>query len=255
MMDLIPIKLSVTTCYLIKADEKYLLIDTGYEEDWELFQSRLKEVHIEIAQIGYILLTHHHDDHCGLVHLILEQNEAIRIIMSQLCSELIQKSENDQTHGGGLVNKRVAFLVRHKQAYVSLVLHKKVDKSKNLKFQPYISGEQDIIYNGETTLRDINIPIDGEIIETPGHTIDSVSILFPDGSCVVGDAAAHMLPFAGTKYCVIFICNMGTYYKSWEKIIQSGAKRIYPAHGAPFSIDKLVQNIHKNKERNMVLNK
>lgn len=36
-MNLIPLKLSVTTCYLVKTDEKFLLIDTGYEEDWELF--------------------------------------------------------------------------------------------------------------------------------------------------------------------------------------------------------------------------
>mgnify|MGYP003515065395 FL=1 len=50
-MNLIPLKLSVTTCYLvkIKTDEKFLLIDTGYEEDWDLFQRRLKEVNVELS--------------------------------------------------------------------------------------------------------------------------------------------------------------------------------------------------------------
>jgi len=59
-------------------------------------------------------------------------------------------------------------------------------------------------------------------------------------------------PFAGTHYCVIFICNMDTYYNSWQKMIQAGAKRIFPAHGAPFSVDKLVENMRKNKSDNLV---
>lgn len=252
-MDLIPLKLSVTTCYLMKTADQFLLVDTGYEEDWELFRRRLKEANVELSQIGYLLLTHHHDDHCGLLHDILQENSAIHVVMSDLCSELIKKGENDLTHGGGLLNKRVAFLVRHKQAYISLVLHKRVDKSKNLKFQPYSSRDNDIVFTGEPDLRDIGIPMEGKILKTPGHTVDSVSVLFPDGDCLVGDAAAHMLPFAGTHYCVIFICDMDEYYNSWEKMISAGAKQIFPAHGEPFSAEKLDRNIHKNKSENLVL--
>jgi glyoxylase-like metal-dependent hydrolase (beta-lactamase superfamily II) len=146
----------------------------------------------------------------------------------------------------------VAFLIRHKQDYVSLVLHKKVDKSKNLKFQPYHARDIDILFSGEPKLRDIGIALEGKILQTPGHTVDSVSVLFPDGDCLVGDAASHMLPFAGTHYCVIFICNMDTYYNSWEKLIKARAKRILPAHGAPFSVEKLVRNMRRNKEKNLV---
>ncbi|HCC02729.1 MAG TPA: MBL fold metallo-hydrolase [Ruminococcaceae bacterium] len=251
-MKLIPLKLSVTTCYLMKTADKFLLVDTGYEEDWELFQKRLKKIHVGLSQIGYLLLTHHHDDHCGLLHHILQENSAIHVVMSDLCNELIKKGENDLTHGGGLLNKRVAFLIRHKQAYVSLMLHKKVDKSKDLKFQPYDSRKNDILFKGEPSLRDIGIPIEGKILKTPGHTVDSISVLFPDGDCLVGDAAAHMLPFAGTHYCVIFICNMDTYYNSWEKLIKAGAKQIFPAHGGPFPVEKLVKNMRKNKSGNLV---
>lgn len=251
-MQLIPLKLSVTTCYQIKAEDRYVLVDTGYEDDWELFQARLKEVNVSLSQISHILLTHHHDDHCGLLHCILRENSSIRVVMSRQCSELIQKGENDLTHGGGLLNKRVAFLIRHKQAYVSLILHKKVDKTKNLKFPPYKAREQDIVFEGEPELRSIGIPLDGKILETPGHTVDSVSVLFPDGDCLVGDAAAHMLPFAGTKYCVIFVCDTDEYYRSWEKLIRAGVKQIYPAHGNPFPAQKLVVNMRKNKSESRV---
>ena len=252
-MDIIPIKLSVTNCFLIKAGEQYVLIDTGYEEDWELFQTGLKKAGVEFSMISHIILTHHHDDHCGLLHNILRENSSIRVVMSQLCKDLISKGENDQTHGGGLLNKRVAWLIRRKQFYLSVILRKKIDKSKNLKFTPYIVRDCDILVDRDTRLNDICIPLDGKIILTPGHTVDSVSILFDDGDCLVGDAAASMLQFAGTKNCVIFICDMDEYYKSWRKIVAAGAKTIYPAHGKSFAVKRLKANLGKNKGKNLVL--
>jgi glyoxylase-like metal-dependent hydrolase (beta-lactamase superfamily II) len=252
-MEIIPIKLSVTTCYLVRANRQYVLIDTGYEEDWDLFRAQIQKANIKLSEISHIILTHHHDDHCGLLDNILQENPSIQVVMSYLCKDLISVGENDHTHGGGLLNKRVAFLVQLKQLYVSMKLRKKVDKSKNLKFKPYILRDCDILINGETELRDIGIPIDGKIFETPGHTVDSISILFHDGDCLVGDAAANMLKFADLKYCVIFICDMEEYYKSWQKIIESGAKMIFPAHGKPFAVDKLKTNIGKNKATDLIL--
>ncbi len=149
-VDLIPIKLSVTNCFLVKADKQYVLIDTGYEEDWKLFRAGLKKTGVELSQISHIILTHHHDDHCGLLHDILRENGSKNVVMSRLCKDLIAKGENDQTHGGGLFNKRVAWLIRRKQFYLSVVLRKKVYKSKNLKFTPYICRECDILINGDT---------------------------------------------------------------------------------------------------------
>ncbi len=251
-MQMIPLKLSVTTCYLIPAGGKYVLVDTGYEEDWELFRARLKEASVDLSQISHILLTHHHDDHCGLLDPILKENPSIRVVVSKSTAQLLRKGENDLTHGGGLLNSRVAFLIRRKQFYVSVILRKKVDKAKNLKFRPYEVRGCDVVFEGEPELRELGIPLEGRVLETPGHTVDSVSLLFPDGDCLVGDAAAHMLGFAGTKYCVIFICDMDTYYRSWKKLLDAGAKRIFPAHGKPYSAGKLRENLGKNKAENLV---
>lgn len=253
-MNMIPIRLSVTTDYLIPAGESYVLVDTGYAEDWNLFQKRLTEAGVSLAQVSHLILTHHHDDHCGLLQPILRENDSIRVVMSDSCAELIQKGENDQTHGGGLLNRRVAFLIRRKQLYVSLILRRKIDRSENLKFKPYFCRQNDIVFQGEPFLREFGIPLKGKILRTPGHTEDSVSILFSDGDCLVGDAAADMLWFAGTKNCVIFICNLPQYYKSWEKLLSAGALRIFPAHGRPFSADRLIKNMWKNRERDIVSN-
>ncbi|MCR3760457.1 MBL fold metallo-hydrolase [Clostridium felsineum] len=244
-MNALKLKLSVTNDYLLKIEnEKYVLIDTGYKEDWELFNKRLEESGIKVGQISYVILTHHHDDHAGFLNLLVNKNKAIKVVMSDKTNELIKVGENDQTHGGGLLNKRIGFLIKYKNLYVSKVLG--VKKENNFKFPPYESRENDIIFNKEVTLKELGINLPGKIIETPGHTIDSVSILFEDGDCFVGDAAASMLRFCGTKNCVIFIMDKKEYYESWNKIIKLGSKKIYPAHGKEFYIDKLKKNIWKN---------
>ena len=254
-MKIINLKLSVTNCFLVKTTSKYILIDTGYEQDWELFCERLKRVDVSLLDISHIILTHHHDDHCGLLNKILKENNDIQVVMSHLSKDLLLKGENDQTHGGGLLNKRIKLLILLKQIYVGIRLKKVIDKRKNLTFPPYKLRENDILVEGDTKLEDIGIGLNGTIIETPGHSIDSISILFDDGNCMVGDAAANFLQFAGTKYCVVFICDIDEYYKSWNQIISKNALQIYPAHGNPFSVKQLERNIGKNKKINMVLNK
>jgi glyoxylase-like metal-dependent hydrolase (beta-lactamase superfamily II) len=47
------------------------------------------------------------------------------------------------------------------------------------------------LVTGDTGLREIGILLDGEVLETPGHTVDSISILFDDGNCLIGDASGN----------------------------------------------------------------
>jgi len=248
-MRIFDIKLSVTTDYLIKTDSKqYILVDTGYEYDWELFRNRLKTCSIDLMNISYVILTHHHDDHCGFLHLLLKENPRITVVMSEQCSELITVGRNDFTHGGGYINRRIKFLLKFKLLYVSILLKKHIKSSTNLTFKPYPYRNHDILIYEDTRLKDIGIDIEGSLIFTPGHTVDSISLLLDNGQCLVGDAAAHMLTFAGTKNCVIFINDLEQYYRSWELIIDKGAQEILPAHGNRFSISLLKQNIRKYKK-------
>ena len=64
-MEFITLKLSVTNCFLVKAEERCILVDTGYEDDRELFCKQLSEAGVEFSQISHIILTHHHDDPAG----------------------------------------------------------------------------------------------------------------------------------------------------------------------------------------------
>ncbi len=238
------LKLSVTNSYLIGTGDKYVLIDTGYESDWERFCKRLKEAGVSLSDISHLVLTHHHDDHCGLLKRVLQANQDIRIVMSDRAKELLAKGENDRTHGVGPVSRRVNLLVSGMRRFSK--------QWRTHTFPVYASRASDILIQGETNLDDIGIRSRGRIIETPGHTIDSISVLFEDGSCFVGDAAANFLHFAGTKYCVILVEDIEEYYRSWTKLVSAGAREVYPAHGKPFAVTKLTENLGKIKSSDIV---
>jgi glyoxylase-like metal-dependent hydrolase (beta-lactamase superfamily II) len=247
------IHLSVTNDYLLPLPGgKYLLIDTGYYEDWELFRAQLARASVSLTDISHLLLTHHHDDHSALLNRVVEANPEIRVILAAAAVDLLLGGQNDRSHGGGLINRRVNFIVSLKQFYIGLVLGKKVDKAGNLRFPPYRVRPNDVILNGACRLDEIGIALPGQIFPTPGHSSDSITLLMDNGDCFVGDAAANFLQFAGTHYCVIFVQDLDVYYQSWQKIISAGARTILPAHGALFPVQRLTENIGKNRNADLV---
>lgn len=241
-MKIISLKLSATVCYLIPVDDKYLLIDTGYEKDKALFHKRLLKLGISMKDIAYVLLTHHHDDHIGLLNEIKDHNPSCRIIMHINAIPILKKGKSDMT-SGKYTNKKVAMMIK---------IVKKLNKDWDFAFPAYTVDDHDIIIEGEITLSKIGINMPGKIICTPGHTDDSIALLLDNGIGLVGDAASNTLHIMGTKYCGIVITDLKQYYKSWEKLIKENVNTIYPAHGKPFNLKKLKNNLYKNKEEDMI---
>ena len=64
------------------------------------------------------------------------------------------------------------------------------------------------------------IGIEGEILPTPGHSPDSVSLLLDDGSAFTGDLGPAFL--GGDTDPVA---------ASWRLLAERGMLRVYPAHG------------------------
>jgi glyoxylase-like metal-dependent hydrolase (beta-lactamase superfamily II) len=238
------LKLKVTNDYLVRAGDQYLLVDTGYEYEWELFCHRLADVGVRLNDIGWLLLTHHHDDHAGLLTRLVDANPSLKVIISKPGRALLASGKHYHTSQAGYVNRRIGFL---------LILKGRFDKKWTHTFPPYHSRESDILIDGETPFETLGIPLPGKIIPTPGHSPDHISVVFDDGDCLVGDAAANFLQWAGAKYCVISIDDLDAYYDSWQKLIAVGAKHIYPSHGSPFRIEALQKNLGKHKKEHMIL--
>jgi glyoxylase-like metal-dependent hydrolase (beta-lactamase superfamily II) len=251
-MEIITLRLSFTNDYLFRNGDSWVLVDTGYAEDRALFERRLAEAGVAISDISHLILTHHHDDHAGLLRWLVTQNPQIVVVMSALSRELLLVGHNDLSHGGGLINRKIARIIGLKRFVVFLKTGTLPRKEANLGFEPYTARENDILLSCEVRLRDIGIEAEGAILATPGHTVDSVSVLFDDGDCLAGDAAAAMLPFAGTRHCVVFVMDLGQYYESWRLLLSRGARRILPAHGKAFPAGLLERDMGKNRPEEMV---
>lgn len=236
------IKVGKTNSYLLPCEKGYLLIDTGYEKDYDNFIKALKQRHIDISEIKYLLLTHHHDDHSGFTNRLISKTE-LRIIAHRKSVELLKTGENDKKRGGGYINRRIYYLSK---------LYKLLNPEWSLSFPPVYLRCTDIIVDGDDdkVLRDIGIQ--GKILYTPGHTIDSISVLLDEGTLFCGDAAMSWPLWAGIKYCTIFITDIEGFYSSWDKMISAGAKIILPSHGAALGADKLKENLHKYQQDDLV---
>ncbi len=249
-MNKIELKLSVTNCFLIQAGQHYVLVDTGYDYEWDRFCERLKAASVSLSAISHLILTHHHDDHAGLVDRIVENKPDVQVVMSSHAKPLRKQGRNVHTKGGGYINRRIALLFPALMA-VRGIINKEQKWTQT--FPPYQMRPNDVLVTGETQLSQFGIDLPGRIIETPGHSIDSISVLLEDGDCFVGDAAANVFQFAGTRYCVVAVDDLDAYYTSWDKIMTGRARRIFPAHGKPFPVEKLKENVGKNKKDNMVV--
>ncbi len=228
-----------TNAYLLEADGGYLLIDTGYEEDYDAFRAELDAAGVDVREIEYLLLTHHHDDHVGFANDLLD---GVTVIAHEAAAPLLRAGENARL-GGGLLNRRVYYLA---------MLRSWVRPEWDLTFSPVTLREDDVLVTGDDDAALRELGIDGSIRHTPGHTPDSISLLLDDGRLLCGDAAMNRFRWAGTRFHTIYIADLGRYYESWRTIIDSGAHTVYPAHGEPFDVDRLRANLGAYDEGDLI---
>ncbi len=115
-----------------------------------------------------------------------------------------------------------------------------LNKGKHV-FPPVNLSSNIIMANEHSNFfRIIGIPAD--ILMLPGHTNDSIGLLLEKDKSFCGDAAMNNFPSIARN--IICIENLDDYQKSWDTLISSKAKMIYPGHGKPFPIKDLVRFRH-----------
>ena len=86
-----------------------------------------------------------------------------------------------------------------------------------------------------------------EVLETPGHTADHISLMTGD-RVFCGDAAMNGFP--SRRRTTIWIENLQQYRQSWETILAKNPDMLYPAHGKPFratDLKKYLKSLDKGK--------
>ena len=131
-----------------------LLVDTDYAGTLPTFYREIKKNGIGIKDIEYILATHYHPDHMGLIGELMEQGVSLI---------LIDKQES-AVHGSDHIFER--------------------DK---VAFVPVDESRASVITCAESREFLKGIGISGEVIEPPSHSPDSISLMLDTGDCFVGD--------------------------------------------------------------------
>lgn len=220
--------------WIYPIDQGYVLIDTGYENGFERLKKKLKKWNIDFRQIRYIFLTHAHDDHAGYLNEILSECPDTQVVMSSKALEGLCRGQNS-FHGG--CTGRLAL------GFCSLM--KLAGKGKHLFPKLRQEYQSRCIQVSEQNRAQVELFLQGRIIDTPGHTSDSISLLLGDGALFCGDAAMNGLP--SLHRITIWAEEKTAFLKSWETIIALRPKMIYPGHGKPFEYDELIANMDRAK--------
>lgn len=188
-----------TNYWVISAGASRLLVDLGYPGTLGIMRGNLDRMGVPLRELRYGLATHYHLDHAGLAQELKQLGVPLLVLDLQLPAIPALKQHMKPT-----------------DRYLDITLHDNVT----------IGCAQ-----SRETLRAIGL--DGEIVHTPGHSDDSISLLLDDGQAFTGDLTPMAL--AGDD-------PGGSVSASWRRLLQLGAKTIYPGHGpiAPmYAADRL----------------
>ncbi len=84
------------SCHLLEANGKYILVDCGMEQGPDLYENQ--ELPLSPGEIDYILLTHAHIDHSGLIPLMCKRGFRGEIITTFATADLCNIMLRDSAH-------------------------------------------------------------------------------------------------------------------------------------------------------------
>ena len=141
-------------------DKKNVLIDTGTSSDTRKINNYIKN-NLHCSSIDYIIITHNHLDHSGGLRYFLKKYNNIKIILSEKSKVLIEDINN---------------LIKNKEYKSQIITVKEGDKLT------------------------LNLDHELQILDTPGHAPDHISILDLKNKFIfVGDSAGAY--HIGKNFC------------------------------------------------------
>jgi glyoxylase-like metal-dependent hydrolase (beta-lactamase superfamily II) len=186
---------------------KHVLVDPGPAGTAGELLEQLSRHRISLGDIGLIVITHGHPDHFGSASQLKEWTRA-PLAVHELDAEYVNFGSvpvlKPVTRLGSLLKS--LFAVKSEPVEPDIILH---------------DGDRLSRYAGH-----------GRVIQTPGHTAGSISILLPDGMCIVGDLLMRGLSVR-TPSAPWFAENATEARESLQKVVNAGAKTLLAGHGGP----------------------
>ena len=185
-----------TNYWVISAGRSRILVDLGWPGTLGTMRANLGRANIPLAEIRYALATHYHIDHAGLAQEL--KNAGVPLL---------------------LIDVQVPF--------VHLMKRHIKDRDRFTE----ISTEGNVITSvSESRALLHRVDIAGEILHTPGHSEDSVSLLLDDGRVFTGDLTDPGM--VGTE-------DPAVVHASWRLLKERGATHVHAGHGPIRSLPPL----------------
>jgi endoribonuclease LACTB2 len=177
-----------TNFWVVSAGSSRLLLDLGWPGTLATLRANFERMGVPITEIRHGLATHYHIDHAGLAQDL--KGLGMRLLVPDVQRPFIP---------------RIMDHVKPADHFTPITLH------DNTEFP--IGQSREIL---------AGIGFAGDIVHTPGHSDDSVSLLLDDGSVFTGDLTHPML---------ITEDAMEVTTASWQRLRDRGATTVYPGHG------------------------
>jgi glyoxylase-like metal-dependent hydrolase (beta-lactamase superfamily II) len=177
-----------TNFWVVSAGRSRLMVDLGWPGMFGAMLANLKRKDIPLKEIRYGLATHYHIDHAGGAQELKQRGMRLIVTPEQVDAIPMMKQ-----------------WIKPSDNYVDIVA------DTNLVLPTADS---------RTFLAALEIP--GEIVHTPGHTDDSVSLLLDTGAVFTGDLTPEGMAEDRDADVVAH---------SWEQLRRRGATMVYGGHG------------------------
>ena len=191
MVDLVSrLRYGNTNTFFVRGVSGGILIDTDYAGTLPLLYKQLKKNNIQLNDITYILATHYHPDHIGLMSELMDLG--VNLLLIDIQVEYVHFSDEI------------------------------FSRDTRFKYKPIDSKKAIVITCRESRDFLADMGIYGEIISTPSHSEDSISVILDNGDCIVGDLEP-------ISYLDAYDDNLKL-KKDWEHISNFEPKKILYAH-------------------------
>ena len=188
-----------TNYWVVSAGRSRLLVDLGWPGTMGQMRANLERMDVPIEEIRYCLATHYHIDHAGLAQEF-KQLGVVLLVLDVQASAVSEMKRWTKPHDN----------------FVEITTH---------------DNQQISLAESRSVLEQIGIG--GEVLHTPGHSDDSISLLLDDGSVFTGDLPTPELAGKGEAAAAA---------ASWQRLGESGATTVFPAHGPSRQITDIMHS-------------
>lgn len=177
-----------TNFWVVSAGRSRLLVDLGWPGRFATLAANLERMDIPLKEITHGVATHYHLDHAGAAQDL--KNAGMRLVVTE---------------------EQVAYIDGMKDFVKAADNYTEISPDGNLVIS--CDGSRALL----ATLR-----IAGQLVHTPGHSEDSVSLMLDTGAVFTGDLTHPHFVTEDSAEVVM---------QSWQRLRDLGAKTVYAGHG------------------------